>query len=45
MAKEAKAKTAFVTPFGFFQFNVIPFGLRGAPATFQRLIDHVIQGL
>ena len=32
-------KTAFVTPFGVFKCIRMPFGLRNAPATFQRLID------
>ena len=45
LAEEARHKTAFVAPFGLYQFNVMPFGLKGAPATIQRLMDGVIRGL
>eukprot|EP00731_Ephydatia_muelleri_P004863 Em0002g1039a len=44
MADKDKCKTAFVTPFGSFQFTVMPFGLSGAPASFQRLMDRLLQG-
>ena len=37
--KESKAKTAFVTPFGKYEFNAVPFGLAQAPAYFQQLIS------
>ena len=40
--KESKAKTAFVTPFGKYEFNAVPFGLAQAPAYFQQLISIVI---
>ena len=42
---EARSKTAFVTPFGLYQFTVMPFGLSGAPATFQRMMDNLTRGL
>ncbi|CAM5078371.1 unnamed protein product, partial [Eretmochelys imbricata] len=42
LTKEAKEKTVFSTPDGLFHYTVLPFGLHGAPATFQHLMDKLL---
>lgn len=38
-----REKTVFVSPRGLFQFVRMPFGLHGVSATFQRLMDMVLE--
>lgn len=38
-------KTAVVTPFGLFEFLLLPFGLRSAAQTFQRMMDNIFGDL
>ena len=45
IAEEDKPKTAIITPFGLYEFNVMSFGLRNAPSTFQRFVHEVFRGL
>jgi hypothetical protein len=40
---EDKHKTAFITEKGLFEFNVMAFGLTSAPATFQRMMNDLLE--
>jgi hypothetical protein len=40
----ARAISAFITPFGLFEWNRKPFGLKNAPQVYQRLIDNALYG-
>uniref|UniRef100_A0A3B4WDD1 Gypsy retrotransposon integrase-like protein 1 n=2 Tax=Seriola lalandi dorsalis TaxID=1841481 RepID=A0A3B4WDD1_SERLL len=45
MTPRARKAAAFCTRKRLFEWNVMPFGLCNAPATFQRLMDRVLVGL
>jgi len=44
MREEDKGLTTFTTHRGLFQFNVMPFGLINAPATFSRIMRKLLEG-
>ena len=48
LTEEAKLRTAFITPQmspSHWQYIYMPFGLRDAPATFQRLVDKMLMSV
>ncbi|GMF33980.1 unnamed protein product [Phytophthora fragariaefolia] len=44
MTDRARLISAFITPFGLFEWLRMPFGLRNAPQIYQRLIDKALYG-
>ncbi|KAG6944068.1 hypothetical protein JG688_00017284 [Phytophthora aleatoria] len=44
MTDRARAISAFITPFGLFEWNRMPFGLKNAPQIYQRLLDNALYG-
>ena len=43
MAGSDQAATAFIMPYGPFSFNIMPFGLKNAGATYQRMIQTCLE--
>lgn len=45
MDPESIAKTAFSTPTRHLEWTRVPFGLKNAPSTFQRVMDNILRGV
>ena len=45
LKQESSLLTTFITPFGRFKFNRLPFGISSAPEHFQRTMSGILTGL
>ena len=41
ISENYKYKIAFTTPFGHYEWNVMPFGLENAPSEFQNIMNDI----
>ena len=45
LAPESRPLTTFITPFGRYQFNKLPFDISSAPELFQQQMNRILEGL
>ena len=45
LTQRAREVSAFVTPSGLYQYKVMPFGMKNAPATFQRMVNKLVRDI
>ena len=45
LTQRASEISAFVTPSGLYQYKVMPFGMKNAPATFQRMVNKLVRDI
>ena len=45
LEEEDRVKSAFASPLGLFEFNVLSMGVSNGPATFQRVMEKVLEDL
>lgn len=45
LSDQSKLLTTFVTPFGRYCFNKLPFGISSAPELYQKRMNHMLEGL
>ena len=43
--EEDRYKTNFTTPFGHYEWNVMPFGLKNVPSKFQKIMNEIFSPL
>ena len=45
LTQRAREISVFVTPRGLYQYKVMPFGMKNAPATFQRMVNKLVRDI
>ena len=45
LAEQSRSLTTFITPFGRYQFNKLPFGISSALELFQKRMNSILEGL